>query len=50
MRPEARETEKAASTNTALDNILLLGVVILTADFCQILKGKRLDIDFFHVL
>ena len=29
MRPEARETEKAANTNNALDNILLLGVVII---------------------
>ena len=46
MRPEARETEKAASTNIALDNILLLGVVIFAANFCQILMGK----DFFHVL
>ena len=45
MRPEARETEKAANTNTALGNILLLGVVIFTANFCQILMGE----DFFHV-
>ena len=45
MRPEARETEKAASTNTALDNFPLRGVVIFAANFCQILMGE----DFFHV-
>ena len=35
MRPEARETEKAANTNNALDNILLLSVVIIQLIFVR---------------